>query len=436
MNNNQQMRFLTLLHDPHVLKQGEIATDPARTLRISVVNDNVVSRPLVCRVRVEWAQGIADDPNGAFDLRVEPWDSNYQTPDVWVDRVPFGTFDQPKDASGRPGGNGDKPRPNETNHIWGRVHCDGTVPAQNVRVTFYAVEPPGVGDNGNWAPIQTKVIANVANGSFEDLNVNWVPVVGRHTCLQVFAEQQLGEITGGNNRAQENVFQFEAVAKSVPAPVIMPVAVRNPLKQRTVIFIAVKGVPDGFKVQFPHSWIWLDPLEERRFELAIVPTRDYGRYRDSQPPHAKVRLSGTIPRQYMEELSPAVFPGSRMLAIGGVTAQVTAKRGVAINLEEDKRNSTPTEIALAGAIVPGLANQRIEVDLYDPKGRRRLEVVRTDGQGNYQALFDLTRPPSLEDELDPHGREELVQGDYKAQAFVYASPDAAEAESNKVHIIR
>ena len=25
--------------------------------------------------------------------------------------------------------------------------------AANVKVTFYAVFPPGVGDNGNWAPI-------------------------------------------------------------------------------------------------------------------------------------------------------------------------------------------------------------------------------------------------------------------------------------------
>jgi hypothetical protein len=88
VNLNQQLRFITLLHDPHVLKQGDVATDPIRTLKITVVSDTVATTPLVCRVRVEWAQGIADDPNGAFDLRIEPWDSNWQTPDIWIDRLP------------------------------------------------------------------------------------------------------------------------------------------------------------------------------------------------------------------------------------------------------------------------------------------------------------------------------------------------------------
>ena len=56
----------------------------------------------MCRVRAAWAQTISDDPTGAFDLRIDPWDSNYQTPDIWVDRDPFGSFDTSLDSAGRP----------------------------------------------------------------------------------------------------------------------------------------------------------------------------------------------------------------------------------------------------------------------------------------------------------------------------------------------
>ena len=214
LNINQQTRFITLLHPNNVLKQNDTVDDPARALRITVVNDSVQARPQVCRVRVEWAQTIADDPNGSFDLKVEPWDSNWQTPDIWVDRAPFGTFDNANDAQGRPTGNGDRPRPMEINQFHSRIHVSGGMGASNVKVTFYAVFPPGVGDNGNWAPIASQTVANIGQNSFADLFCNWTPVVGQHTCLKVYASQQLGEISGGNNSAQENVFDFEAAAGS------------------------------------------------------------------------------------------------------------------------------------------------------------------------------------------------------------------------------
>lgn len=193
------MRFISLLHptyspEPQVLKQGDVAIDPIRTIKISVVDDHVVNRPLVCRVRIEWAQNISDDKNGAFDLSIEPWDGNYQTPDIWIDRLPYGDYDQTNDFEGRPQGNGDRPRPNEINKFWGRIKNQGAIDATDVRVTFYAIQPPGVGDNGNWTSLQTKTIPSIDVNDSEDVTINWVPVIGEQTCLKVFAEQQLGEV--------------------------------------------------------------------------------------------------------------------------------------------------------------------------------------------------------------------------------------------------
>ena len=210
LNTNQQTRFITLLHPNNVLKLNDTADDPARAFRITVVNDSVQTRPLVCRVRVEWAQTVADDPNGSFDLKVDPWDSNWQTPDIWVDGAPFGTFDNPNDAQGRPTGNGDRPRPMEINHLHARIHVSGAMGASNVKMTFYAVFPPGVGDNGNWAPIASRTAGSIGVNSFSDVFCNWTPVVGQHTCLKAYASQQFGEDLRREQRGPGKRVQFRS----------------------------------------------------------------------------------------------------------------------------------------------------------------------------------------------------------------------------------
>jgi hypothetical protein len=440
INMNQQMRFVTLLHDAHVLKKDGIASDPARALKITVVDDKVVTRPLVCRVRVEWAKGISADPKGAFNLHVEPWDGNYQTPDIWVDRAPFGSFDQSSDAQGRPQGNGDKPKPMEINHFWARIHCDvipgSTVKATNVQVTFYSIFPPGVGDNGNWAPMRTVSIPSIDPNSHKDIPINWTPLVGQHTCLKVWAEQQFGENTGGDNSVQENIFEFEAASHSVPDPVMIPVAVRNPLKKRTIVFIGVKGVAEGFKVHFPHSWVWLDPLEERKFELTVIPIHDYKWYQRRNIPYGNVRVEGNIPRSYKEETLPGVFPPSRMLPIGGITAKVIPKQSVEVKLKEDLRRSTDTTIALIGTLSPAMARQILRIDIVDPEDRLRVLESKTDSKGHFAGTFDLTIKPSLEAHPNTEDIERPLEGIYKAQALVINSPNAAEAKSNIVYMIK
>jgi hypothetical protein len=434
INMNQEMRLITLLHDSRVLKTGDVVTDPLRSIKISVVNDNVVARPQVCRVRVEWAQTISDDPKGQFDLWVTKWDSNYQSDDIWVDRNPWGTYDH-ADTAGNPVDNGDKPRPNEINHFWGRVHNSGQIDATNVRLAFYAVEPPGVGDNGNWTPLpgSPKIISVKKNDSAKDF-INWTPVVGKHTCLKIVAEQQLGEVSGGNNSAQENVSDFEAAASSVPNPVIITVAVRNPLKERTVALISVRGVPEGFVAQFPHAWVWLDQRQERLFDLTVVPVCDVDYYHKQEIPRANVVVDGWIPHSYRRQMPSGDYPGSVMLPMGGITARVTPKYRSEITLEEDQDYNRPEAVGLRGEINPPIGNQPVRVDLTDPKGRLRVQQVFTNA-GHFRAVFDLTRAPS-EDPLgrEPGEGERPISGDYRAQAFIINAPRVAEAESNVVHL--
>lgn len=436
VNMNQQMRFITLLHEQHVLTQGDKATDPARYLEIEVTNDNLVSRPLTCQVRVKWAQVVGDTPGGDFDLRIRPWNESYETPDIWVDRPPYGTYDYTDPTTGDPTGNGDKPQVKKKNKLYARVHCDGQVDATNVRMTFYVVTPPGVGDNGNWGPLETKVISSVTKDSSAQANVIWVPEVGQHTCLKIYAEPQAGEVNaGGNNWAQENVFDFEAASSSIPDPVVVPVAVRNPLDARTPALISVRNVPEGFTVHFPHQWVWLAPKQERRFELLILPTLDYNHYHQKEIPRADIVVDGWIPRSYEEPWDTGEFPGSWFLPMGGIMIRITPKRRVTLRLEEDQEVTSPNEIGVRGFIDPPLSGEMVSVELEDPDGIVRTQEVYSGGSGQFTARFNLLAYSY--DETGEEGRlEKLLRGVYVAQAFVINAQSAASTESNRVFITR
>lgn len=431
---NQQGRIITLLHDPTVLHTNDTAVDPARALTITVLDDAVVNRPLVCRVRVAWAQGIADDPNGAFDLNVTPWDSSCTTPDIWIDRDPQGTFDKPKDSEGRPEGNGDKPKPGQVNKFIARIHNSGTVAASNVKVTFYAVEPPGVGDNGNWSPLVTKTVASIGINGIFDVVADWVPLVGKHTCLRVFASQQLGEISGGNNGAQENVFDFEAPAFSPPTPVTIPMAVRNPRDEPAIASLSLKGVPRGFEVAFAHAWVHLDAHEERQFELVVIPRWDISAYIEGKEalPTAPVLMHGFLGRKYEQPLSTGELPGSRFAFMGGVLSNVTPKQGTSIEIAEDRETSAKDRIGVVGWVAQAHKGDNVAVSTIDKATGATLVVeTATDDNQQFRTSVDLRELAVLA------GRKpDDFQGDFLVFAETFAAQTVAEARSATLEISR
>jgi hypothetical protein len=440
LNSNQQTRLITLLHPQNVLKQGDTAEDPARALKISVIDGGVQARPLVCRVRIEWAQAIADDPAGTFDLSLTPWDGNYQSPDIWVDRAPYGSYDNPLDAEGRPTGNGDRPRPLEINNFHARVHVSGATGAANVKVTFYAVFPPGVGDNGNWGPLATQTIPAIAQDGHADVFCNWTPVVGQHTCLKVHVSQQLGEISGGNNSAQENVFDFEAPSASPAAPVFVRVALRNPLDERRMVIVGIGGVPQGYRVHFPHAWVWLDGRAERHFDVLVIPTFDFQNYDERKLSRvAPVRLRGWLPRQYKEPIMPdGRLAGSRFYPIGGLLSRVHVVRQAKLTLREDpKQAEKSTTVALLGKLTPAAGSQKVRVELLDPTGAPRMTEVATSSAGEFAAAFDLRYQASLESDRKKWRKAtELVHGTYRAQAHIVTVDKVSLAESPVVFVTR
>ncbi len=397
LNNNHQTRLITLLQQPQrLLGTGESAEDPLRTIKITVLNDSVQARPRVCRVRVEWVQEIADTPGGDFDLRIQPWGSGWETEDIWVDRNPFGSYDF-TDPSGNPTGNGDEPRPMEVNRFYVRVRNDGTATANSVKVTHYAITPPGVGDNGNWTPLSSYTIASIPNNGSSENFVNWVPTVGEHTCLKVAVHQQLGEVSGGNNQAQENVFNFQPAASSIAEPVKLTVAVRNPLDERALVLIALENVPQGYYVYFPHRWLWLDALGEKRLDLLIIPLFDpqkpyvthYRHENDDRraAPVASIRLYGRVPRVYSEKLEITGNPASWMAPIGGVLARVEPKLRGEITLDPNIKDDDGI-CHIEGCLEPKIKCQALRVDMTHPNGEVTSVLTDTDERGCFIARFE------------------------------------------------
>lgn len=258
-----------------------------------------------------------------------------------------------------------------------------------------------------------------------------MPVVDKHTCLKVYASQQLGEISGGNNSGQENVFNFQAAGSSPADPLFIKTAIRNPLDEPRAIQLSLRGLPLGWAAQLPHAWVWLDGKAEREIEVMIWPIADVNSYRFGQnkegklPGLAPVRVVGFVERNYTEEMSPShTFPGSRFYPIGGTFYRVSVRRRATIRIELGKEQRKQTTVY--GSVGPARAKQRILIDVLFPDGKtHRTAETKTGNTGQFSASVSL---------LDDQGN--VKPGPYQVRAFIFHASDLADAESNIVYAMR
>jgi hypothetical protein len=331
----------------------------------------------------------------------------------------------------------------KVNHFVSRVHVSGAMGASNVKVTQYAVSPPGVGDNGNWAPIATTTVASIAANSFSDVTCNWVPVVGKHTCLKTYASAQLGEISGQDNAAQENVSDFVSAGGSPCEPVLVRTAVRNPVDERRAVQVTLTGVPQGWMAQLPHAWVWLDGLGERELDVAIWPVADLAAYqvgdpdrdpdRDKDRRHkeyvgtAPVRVRGTVDRSYDVSTMPSgEAAASRFYPVGGVFYRVHVRHRAQVAIEVGRDDEQgKLGYAVYGWVRPALGDQRVVVDVSEPGGRDvETLVALTEPDGSFRVGFDLAEA------FDTYGG-----GTYVVQAFVFDADQLDDAASNRIQLV-
>ena len=431
VNVNQELRLITLMHDTTVQGTGVTIDDPERALKITVesVED---TDPLTMRVRVAWAQVIEDDVNGTFDLSLTQAGQTWISDDIWVDRQPWGLAPE-TDDQGHTVATIEKPRPGEVNRLYAQVHNSGPDDTTDVKMTFYAITPPGVGDNGAWAPIAATTITSVPGGTVQEAWVPWTPLVDEHTCLKVHAGHQLGEIAGGNNSAQENVFYFSPPSGSPPEPVIMKIAVRNPRDERTLIRTDVLNVPAGYVVHLPHSWVWVEGKGERVMDFTVIPSKDIGYYLETRKQlRCAIDVIGRIPHPYKEVVEGTGVPAATHWDIGGFTSVVTPKLRGTINIDKDKE--IPDGIAIRGVVKPNRSGQQVRVSVEHVGGKSRYATVYTGTNGKFSYRYN---PRDMSDKVRMPWQAEsssaMQKGIYAVCAEIINASDLSDAKSNTLY---
>ncbi|SDN34929.1 hypothetical protein SAMN05660642_04630 [Geodermatophilus siccatus] len=426
-NLNQNYRQITLL-SPELMQVGDDVVDAARRIRISV-ESKVQDRPLTYSVRVQWTDDVTADPNGKVNLRLRPWDSSWQTNDIWVDSEANGwdTYEGALEAgTSNPTGNGDRPWVNHWNRVYASVANTGPVAASDVEVTFYTNSPPAIGDAGTWVPLRVHSIASLPGNDRRRVSADWYPRAGEHTCLRVAVETQLGEIDIGDNTAQENVFMFNTVGSSPHEPIYFPVSVQNPLKEWALVHLRGEGVEPGWELTLEHSWLWLPPRGTKEMRVALVTDRgrwsgeDDGNREDHEiPKEVRVRVTGAVYRDY-EEGPNTEMRAEHLEAIGGIHVLAQARRRADLSLQADD-DAGHGAVSVRGELRPAFGGVPVVIELTDEDGRSQVHPVETDERGRFTW----------------HSRRaqlELEPGGYVVQAFVQAHELVADTESPPVHV--
>lgn len=452
MFNNQETRFITLLFDP--LKhpgysgpctlnfdstgKGECTEDEMRLIKIEVESCDGLY-PMSCTVNVSWSSLPSADPAGKANLYVESI-GGWQSPDIWVDRAPYGHYDQSVDPEGRPYGNGDRPMEWEKNYLCGRVHNTGTEDiTEDITVTFTGACPPSVGDNGQWPDYGSTILKGIAAGGYKDIletndddgvAVEWVPATTGHTCIRMWAQPVSGEYNVNDNRAQENIFEIDAPAASIPDPITFPLQVQNPLDEEAIVFLTISGVPHGYIAQLPYSRVKLPPKGSQTMDLTVVPTLDYPKYSDI--PLADIDITGYVARSYRETSGNGVLRPSMMIPIGGVTAKVRPKRKInSITICQSANNTESHLVRIEGSIDPQLSEVKLRIDLVRESHLIWYCETYTGGSGQFKAAIDLKEKPfNMATPLE----ESMGQNDCRVQAHIIRDQRAAPADSNVIYV--
>jgi hypothetical protein len=422
-NNNQsnnKERPINLLPPFRMMQVGDFFEDPERTIRIDVV-DRIADRPAKYSVRVRWGHLPAADPNGQFDLRITPWGAPpWETVDIWAnspkndETMPAQILyknHEPGDET-KPVGNGDPPWVGHDNTLFARITNQGVIETpEDVLVTFYVNTPPGVGDDGNWAPFDTVNVGKLMPNQtvVVEATRKWRPAIDEHTCVKVQIHERNGEITFDNNQAQENFSEFETGAASPYAPVEFTFLARNPYDAPAIMDLHARGLPELWYAAFDRGSVYLPPLSNKPVHVVIWTDRTpewLPDHQDKSPQKVPVSIEGWM----------QVF-GNKSFAVGGITALVAAVRVVDIDIDPTLTGET---FVVRGQVNPPAGIVPIAVHFYSPSGQFHSDRTQTTAGGSF----------SVQSGVNPH----IEPGPWKIQALILEGSLAHSAESEVVTI--
>ncbi|KAK5656007.1 hypothetical protein OQA88_5145 [Cercophora sp. LCS_1] len=407
-----------------VLNSGESTVDAARAIRITAGSRITTGfgNAAAFSVTVSMNEFPPTSDDGKLDLVMACMKPGlWESTDVWInsprndDPTTGAAVYEFADTAGQPVRNGDRPWVHHRNTIIGRVWNMGSERwTGGVQVTAYANSPPGIGDNGNWAPIATLPIdGEILPGGSATVEFPWAPRLDEHTCITVAAFPVAGETKHDNQRAQENVFCFDSRGASSHEPVVFGAAVRNPFTVWRRIELRVFGLPDGWHAAVDKRWVWTPPRGEVPVSIVIWTDRDSPRLlvgggRDKKiDPKAEVRVEGwTHVGRHMYR------PIGGLVAVVKANTKARVQVGVTVEDGQQKGRAVRATVRLA----PARAGVRgvVEITSNDLSKKTKLRSFVTDVRGAAEII------------------ESLLPGGYVVQAFTSSTDDVAEADSDKV----
>jgi len=379
--------------------------DTAKRTKVELL-EVVQTNPKVFHIKASWG------PGPASNLYIAPWSPPpWESPDIWADDEANGwdvythsDVNLNPSVPGYPVGNGDALAVGSHCRLYARVHNIGDHDAQNVKVDFAIVLPPGVGSD---IAIGSTIIPSIPSGTAALAMVEWTPGSsnGGHVCVQARAAVQPDELISVDNVAQENLTDWYVKKSSPYVPVEFRFQICNSLPEARLFEVEVIGLRKGFHVDVQPRYCWLEPAETRIGRARCVVA-------DSVPLEDSERKAPIVHLQFK------IFSGHEIDRIGGISGWVHCVRKaspkisvVPVGGDKAKAQSegAPTTTARTGpgaevrasyAMSAGpVAGAQVAVRLERPNGKTvTVERGVTDRNGRVKIWLDAPRGFSPKDE--------------------------------------
>ena len=271
---------------------GQTFTDAVHNITINILNKDGDA------YEVE----VINEGSGYPDVMINCWGNppgdtpGWDSRDIWIDSMVNGWDNYKYGEYSSTEFFGDDPWPNHENRLYARVNNIGEGLAQNVPVYFYESSSMTTGEGENFNFIGNTTIPSINAGQSAVTYIPWTPklslsskddgLMALQSCIYVVIGEQDGEIDTHNNKAQENICNFEVLsdekdlnvklASSVFQPITTTITVNNPFDVVTDLYVQVLNVTNDWDIACNGlgEFIEFQPLETKEFEITIIPMND------------------------------------------------------------------------------------------------------------------------------------------------------------------
>ena len=229
-----------------------------------------------------------------IDLYFQDNAPSWRSPDIWID-WPGDNVDPAVHRvypEGTPTDQGETVRfPSagvEPHFMVARVHNGGNVHAEDVKVRWFICDPPGSGDDGRWVIKDTRTIPEIGANAWETMAFTWNvdPSTSVHQCIRAeiidwTVPAEVDPATGDtlhlasddvilqNNAAQQNVFEFEALAASPYDLIEFEFQVHNDSVEPEIAALVPDSLPWGTKLEVSPAEAEIEPGQNFLFRCKL-----------------------------------------------------------------------------------------------------------------------------------------------------------------------